>query len=441
MQVLYSGQLLDDLFEKRRRVVMGDVIGPYLAYRVKQEPPAGNALLGCIRKVACEIHEIQKGGYAEVTSLELCVETLCRRLGSSEGKFPWCRFNDIFKWQGTVSERQYQMHLFAAGIRMDNLDVVRRCLLRNEDLMIELQDLRSDDLIFGCYDELAGRFAGPEVLAVLMDTVLPTFAKLSLRARFFEFAAAEGRVDVVRFLHSFEIEGSSLIIDVDLRSESWFRNTWLYRVMDTPDLEVLRYVQSCRSRRGDTVSPYIAEQYPLSKSVVFGRLDTVIYVVQLGANPEGISVKSSDRCNSPIRLACRCGRVEVAEYLLAQGARPDKTVEIAAQWGHLQLIQRLLEIGIPPTNALANAAAGGYLDVVRLLLDAGADANATIGPKSPLVSAIAKEHPVMFRLLIERGADVHATGVAEECVKRAKEEGLESMLLLLQGQGVDIGLG
>jgi ankyrin repeat protein len=86
---------------------------------------------------------------------------------------------------------------------------------------------------------------------------------------------------------------------------------------------------------------------------------------------------------------------------------------------------------------LSKASAGGYLDVVRLLLDAGVDANETIGPQSALVSAIAKEHTAMFTLLVERGADLYADGVAEACVQRAKDNGLHSMLLLLQAHGVD----
>tara|TARA_R110002003_G_scaffold48_26_gene4179 strand:- start:21705 stop:22058 length:354 start_codon:yes stop_codon:yes gene_type:complete len=114
------------------------------------------------------------------------------------------------------------------------------------------------------------------------------------------------------------------------------------------------------------------------------------------------------------------GHTAIVEYLLAHGAGPEQTVAMASECGRLELVQRLLE--------------GGYLDVVRLLLDAGVDPNQTIGPKSPLASAIANEH---FTLLVERGAELHADGVAEECVRRARKDGLDSMLLLLQAHGVD----
>jgi hypothetical protein len=45
---------------------------------------------------------------------------------------------------------------------------------------------------------------------------------------------------------------------------------------------------------------------------------------------------------------------------------------------------------------------------------------------------------VIFTLLIERGANLYAQGVVKECAKRARKDGLESMLLLLQAHGVNI---
>jgi hypothetical protein len=75
---------------------------------------------------------------------------------------------------------------------------------------------------------------------------------------------------------------------------------------------------------------------------------------------------------------------------------------------------------------------------VQLLLDAGVDANESIGAESPLASAIGMEHVVLFNLLLERGADLDSPGTAEECVRRAKKDGLESMLTLLEEHGVDI---
>jgi hypothetical protein len=56
-----------------------------------------------------------------------------------------------------------------------------------------------------------------------------------------------------------------------------------------------------------------------------------------------------------------------------------------------------------------------------------------------LASAISMEHTELFNFLIERGADLDTSGTAEECVKRAKKDGLDSMLSLLKEHGVDVG--
>jgi len=36
---------------------------------------------------------------------------------------------------------------------------------------------------------------------------------------------------------------------------------------------------------------------------------------------------------------------------------------------------------------------------------------------------------------------LHSPGTAEECVRRAKKHGLESMLMLLENHGVDVNVG
>ncbi|KAF2824124.1 ankyrin [Ophiobolus disseminans] len=181
-------------------------------------------------------------------------------------------------------------------------------------------------------------------------------------------------------------------------------------------------------------------EYYLKRCVEEGQLDTVAHAIQLGAHPEGnVMFMSSRRSKMPIKIACRWGRIDVVECLLGLGADPKGTVAIAVGCGHTRIVERLLLAGIAPVDVLSKAAARGHLDIVRLLLDVGVDANETIGPGSPLASAISREHKAMFRLLIEREADVYATGVAEECMRRARKEGLESMLLLLKEHGVDIG--
>jgi ankyrin repeat protein len=435
LQTLFTFRLLDDLFDKRRVVISTEMLLSYLAYRAAHEPADGNALLLCIKRVAIELH----GGESTVDRDPIAIEGYVRNILPPMGK----RAQHVLQWKGEVSEAYYATYVLAAGIRMDNLSIVRRCLEKNQQLFSELNCLRKDNLIYGLYDKLVATYAGVDSMAYLMTYGVSTVDR-QLRLRFFEGAAQAGRADIVRWIYDFKKEE----VPWNLTANSWesSEHTALYRAENTASLEVLRFVAELRAiYHNPTVADDRAE-YSLDRCVDMGRLDTVAYAVQLGAHPRGLSSMGHPRNDLPVRKACRRGHIAIVEYLLAHGAGPERTVATAAEWGHAELVQRLLELGISPVGALSRAAAGGYLDVVRLLLDAGVDANETpetpsMGVKSPLANAIWKEHTAMFDLLLDRGADLHAEGVAEECVQRAKEDGLESMLLLLKEHGVDIGDG
>jgi len=137
--------------------------------------------------------------------------------------------------------------------------------------------------------------------------------------------------------------------------------------------------------------------------------------------------------------------------LLEKGANSEHTLATAVVYGRAKLLNVLLDRGIKtsdamvgsrqspePAQLLPNFKFGPYLDVVRLLLDTGVDVNESIGKESPLAWAIAAEHTALFKFLLERGANLHSPGTAEECVRRAKQDDLESMLSLLEQHGVNV---
>jgi hypothetical protein len=414
-----------------------EILRSYLAYRVNHEQADGNPLLRCIRQTACEIHRNRDISDNELATVEKCVEKICWPLGTSMGKSSSKRFADIFKWETEVSEEEYEKHLFAAAIRTNSLLVVRQCIAKNDRLVSLLQHPRSDNPVFGCYDDLAGRFGGKELLAYLMTIEVPVLNR-NLRLTFFERAAETGRADILRFVYYFK----RAEVPWDFTGDSWEsgESTVLYRAQNTPSLEVLEFIVDLRSLHPNpTFEGECGAEYELDLCVLAGRLDTVAYALEVGAPPKGVGVMGRPGSNLPVRQACMRGHRDVVEYLLAHGAGQESTIATAAEWGRTALVKRLLDLEISPVGALSKAAAGGYLDVVRLLLDAGVDANETPSVKSPLASAIWKEHTAMFDLLLDLGADLHAEGVAEECVQRAKEDGLESMVLLLKDHGVDIG--
>ncbi|KAF2676285.1 ankyrin [Lentithecium fluviatile CBS 122367] len=108
----------------------------------------------------------------------------------------------------------------------------------------------------------------------------------------------------------------------------------------------------------------------------------------------------------------------------------------ACERGFEGIVRLLLEHGAKIHDiTLAAAAKGGHLNVVRALLEYGADPNQ--GEPLPIISAISRERKDMFQELLGYGASLAGqNGV--EAVKKAREEGLESMLALLEEHGVDI---
>jgi hypothetical protein len=423
MQALYTFRLLDDLYYERLRILPDQLILSYLAYRVAHEPTNGNPLLRCMRRVVDVIEETESNDDREPATIET-------RIRNTLVSVNLRRLKDIMHWKSEVSEAEYERYLFAAGIRVNSFAIVRQSLTKNTQLISELKDLQSDNLIYGPYYRLVAIYGGQEILGYLMTHGTSTVNK-GLRLAFFQSAARSSRAETVRYVYHFKKD-----------EEPWnfTDNHALYSAADTASLEVLKFIAELRGLYPSASISKERAEYSLSMCVEMGWLDTVKYAIQLGAHPRGLtdSIMGNPRDNSPMRRACMRGHTAVVEYLLAHGASPEQTIAMASNWGRIELVQRLLEIGIPPTGALSKASAGGYLDLVRLLLDAGVDPNETMGPKSPLVNAIAKEHTAMFTLLVERGADLHADGVAEECVQRARKDGLDSMLLLLQAHGVDI---
>lgn len=436
MQTLYTFQLLDKFFDKRRPLVPVAILGSYLAYRATCQPINGNPLLGCIRLVAKDIFEKQGHNNPELSTMKDCLEKLCSSLGSSVGKGPHRRFKEIFQNEVGVSQDEYEKLLFAAAIRTNTLPIIRNCAAKDEQLLLKLNDLRSDNLIFGCYDELAANYGSKEVLEYLLTIGVPSVNK-RLRMRLFRLAVRAGRMDIVQFLYEFKKEE----VPWDFGDPLSYEAEVLYDAQLTPSLEVLKFVHGLHTLYPN---PNFCEwDRVLSNGLLLcaqvGRLDTAQYLILHGAHPEGSNYMGGPRYNGPIRRASMWGHVSVVEILLSHGADPKVAIAAAAEWGRTEVVKRLLSTGTTPVSALSKAGAGGYLEVTQLLLDTGVDPNESIGLESPLAGAIAKEHTALFKLLIERGADLRSTGTAEECIRRAREGGLESMLDLLKEHGVDVG--
>jgi ankyrin repeat protein len=153
------------------------------------------------------------------------------------------------------------------------------------------------------------------------------------------------------------------------------------------------------------------------------------YLLEYGTDPD-----TSDRLpETPLLLASQNGHFDVVQTLLDCGARThDEAMKAASANGHLKIVKLLLGHHCCTTGAVVAAAQGGYGDIIETLLKRGANANEDDGDLSAICYAMITEHISMFRCLRAQGANPPSPAVREKCLRKAREKGAESMLLLLE---------
>lgn len=175
----------------------------------------------------------------------------------------------------------------------------------------------------------------------------------------------------------------------------------------------------------------------LRHCAIKGWTDMAAHYLDLGAFLEGLDTslwQGQERW--PLLEACKNGHRDVIEVLLKYGANTCLlALEFAAGRGYLDIVRSLLQQGAELGDAISLAAAKGYGDVDQELLDHGADIKNLRRPL--LVYAVEQERVSLFRRLVERGCDPCDRKTVAECVRLAKEQGLESMLQLLSEHGVN----
>lgn len=440
------------------KVELTPLLNRYIAYRATNEPPNGNRLLCSIRRLAYEIFEAREIPVTDWKRFEYCyprtevavssfwslgssaVEKFCSLWGPRSDKT--C-LKTIFDWKGEVSEDKYQQLIFATALRIDDLSLVRSCIEKDRQFLTKLdtsfdRDLNVQLTLFGTCHRLAARFGGVQLLEYLLTvTAGSSPVNKSLRATLLGGASRFNRTDIVEFLYNFKREEApwNLIAFNDRRN--------LQIAQTTSSLQLLKFVQGSlfQSFPFSETSWRSMGETRLIAAARENRLDTLAYNLRRESrDSEGRRIMyggSARARNIPLEGTSNAGNVAVAEYLIEHGADPDLAIPVAAEWGRTEFIRAMLQAGRATGNAMGRAAAGGYWDIVQLLLDAGADVNASTGKVSPLAHAISREHTSVVKLLLDRGAELKFDGTAQECVRRAKKDGLDSMLALLEESGVD----
>ncbi len=158
---------------------------------------------------------------------------------------------------------------------------------------------------------------------------------------------------------------------------------------------------------------------PLSAAAHNGDVKMIKLLLSRGAKVNAPH-KADEEAEQPLHAALRAGHGKAAEFLLANGARPDArgvggmtAREAAIDAGKpdmLDLLARKAGVSAGPGDMLLAAINSDPSDIaaVRRQLSNGADPNAACGDWNALCYAAMKNDPQIVRLLLDSGADAGA---------------------------------
>lgn len=154
---------------------------------------------------------------------------------------------------------------------------------------------------------------------------------------------------------------------------------------------------------------------PLTLAACGGHVDLAMLLLERGANIEEVN----DEGYTPLMEASREGHDEMAALLLAQGANINAQTEETQE------------------TALTLACCGGFLEVADYLLKNGADLE--IGASTPLMEAAQEGHLELVRFLLENRANVHAqTQTGDTALTYACENGHTDVAEVLLYYGAEL---
>lgn len=184
-----------------------------------------------------------------------------------------------------------------------------------------------------------------------------------------------------------------------------------------------------------------------------GDLELVQYLVS-----QNVNINQQDNGEyggmTPLTLAIDSGNIEIAEFLLLNGADPNiedtsglNALIYSAYAGATNLLDMLLQKGMNPDHqttegmtALMYAATYGELEAVQLLLDNNANTDLQdFNGWTALISAAFEGETEIVKLLIENGADINmADGNDYTALIYATDRGHIDIVRLLLTSGIDL---
>ena len=251
--------------------------------------------------------------------------------------------------------------------------------------------------------EVALKQRSPE----MADSLLRAIAEVDVEGK--EYASA---------LHIACLEGYEPVVETLLKKGAWTQRT-----------------------RGNAVQAASSRRH---KGVVQMLLDSGAEVNE--------PVKSHGALPPPpdaLQSACAGGYEEVAQLLLARGAKPNnkggcfgRALQAACSGGHASIVRILLRHGAHVDaqdemsihgNALQAACAGGYNTVVQILLAHGASVHVRGGYHgSALQAAQARGHDKVSRSLIDAGADIAEPPAVREYLQTLERSAVREVYELMR---------
>jgi hypothetical protein len=323
--------------------------------------------------------------------------------------------------RGDDSRYSTEKNLFLAAVYLNMVPIVKGMIDSifegSRHPFMQPKDLWSS--VFGCPFVVAAKYNRHEILQILLDKVAadPSLKDhlLDLKEQTLVWAAVNGHLETVDLLLS------------DRWTPFTIRKSYEYK----PRRLYLEFLDSCLRAPNEAVFNRIFEYR--QNTILQGSISQPIL--------RFVTIHHVERRN-----------VSMVQFLLEKHWQESPTKFFpgallqACENRHIEMVRLLLRYAAPQerksAGLVSTAAAGGSLELVKLLLEQGNDIDEprVVVPKLPpaIVSAVALEHTEMFHFLRNCGAAFESQAIIADAIGRAKNDGLDSMLELLEQQGIDI---
>ncbi|RZC71965.1 hypothetical protein C5167_035128 [Papaver somniferum] len=239
----------------------------------------------------------------------------------------------------------------------------------------------------------------------------------SRRSAYFDLlnSAYTGNLDQFKMIASrYDCKGDGLAITIERLKDKLGRGSLIFAAAGG-SVNVCRYLLEELNLEVDVKDNHGGT--PLCYGAVKGHLNSVEFLLEKGANPNG-SDDPNSTFNAPLQYAVLGGDIKIQKLLLSKGVR----------------INFVTESGTP----LYYAAVFDQLDSVKLLLDHHADPNVVVlGLVTPLIASILNDSPQITDLLLQAGADPNAESSGIAPLQYAVDYGLTQFIVPLLEPGAD----